>query len=260
MFYSYVAPVAGILLVGPVGKSTTATESPEHSEDAEIEPEFAVSQRRERTHASMKTNKESDLQGTEATAPTLDTTHTMEEPLTVSEVYERFRRPIHSYIFRLLGSQEDADDITQEVFIRAFTAWNNLHDRENLSAWLYRIATNLCVDLMRRRKRISWWPLTRRKSDSERGEARFEEDGSYLPADSGGIPEVAEREHIRQALASMPEEYAIALVLSAAQGVPYQEIAVITGISPNAAATRISRAKRMFAEYYSRLNEQRIEK
>src|SRR5437588_3705727 len=100
MCYSYVAPVAGILLVGPVGKSTTATESPEHSEDAEIEPASAVSQRRERTHASMKTNKESDLQGTEATAPTLDTTHTMEEPLTVSEVYERFRRPIHSYIFR----------------------------------------------------------------------------------------------------------------------------------------------------------------
>jgi RNA polymerase sigma-70 factor (ECF subfamily) len=58
----------------------------------------------------------------------------------------------------------------------------------------------------------------------------------------------------------MPAEYAIALVLSASQGVPYQEIAIITGISPNAAATRISRAKRMFAEYYSRLNEQRIEK
>ena len=261
MFYSYLTPVAGILLAGPVGKSTTAKGASQHSEDAESGPEYAVSRRRERTHASMKTDKERDWRGTETTAPALDTTHTMEEPLTVSEVYERFRRPIHSYIFRLLGSQEDADDITQEVFIRAFTAWNNLHDHENLSAWLYRIATNLCIDLMRRRKRISWWPLARRQPSGDGSEARFfEEDGSYLPADSGGIPEVAEREHIRQALASMPAEYAIALVLSAAQGVPYQEIAVITGISPNAAATRISRAKRMFAEYYSRLSEQRIEK
>jgi RNA polymerase sigma-70 factor (ECF subfamily) len=208
----------------------------------------------------MKRKKERDWQD-EATAPALDTTQSnMEEPLTVSEVYERFRRPIHSYIFRLLGSQEDADDITQEVFIRAFTAWNDLYERSNLSAWLYRIATNLCIDLMRRRKRISWWPLTRRKPDGEWSESRFEEDGSYLPSDSGGIPEVAEREHIRQALASMPEDYAIALVLNAAQGVPYSEIAVIVGISPNAAATRISRAKRIFAEHYARLSEQQVEK
>ncbi len=259
MFYSYLVTAAGILLAGPVGKSKTGAEALMHSGNAEAGPGLEIAQPPERTHVSMKTNKERDLQGTETPAPALDTAHTKEGPLTVSEVYERFRRPIHSYIYRLLGSQEDADDITQEVFIRAFTAWNDLYDRENLSAWLYRIATNLCVDLMRRRKRISWWPLTRSKANSEQGEARFEEDNSYLPADSGGIPEVAEREHIRQALASMPRDYAIALVLNAAQGVPYQEIAVIVGVSPNAAATRISRAKRMFAEYYSRLSEQNVE-
>src|SRR6185312_14745842 len=230
MFYSYLVPIADILLAGPVGK----TETLRHP-DVVTKPGPAVSQPRERTHASMKRNKEQDWQD-EATASALGSTQsTMEEPLTVSEVYERFRRPIHSYIFRLLGSQEDADDITQEVFIRAFKAWNDLYDHANLSAWLYRIATNLCVDLMRRRKRISWWPLTRRKSNSERSEARFEEDSSYLPSDSGGIPEVAEREHIRQALASMPQDYAIALVLNAAQGVPYRILSGI-GAIPAAAA------------------------
>src|SRR5258705_10461908 len=74
-------------------------------------------------------------------------------------LYERFRRPIRSYIYRLLGSQEDADDVTQEVFVRVFTAWDGLHDRDNLSAWLYRIATHLSVDLLRRGQRISWWSL-----------------------------------------------------------------------------------------------------
>jgi len=170
-------------------------------------------------------------------------------------LYERFRRPIHSYIYRMLGSLEDADDVTQEVFMRAFTVWNDLYERENLSAWLYRIATNLCVDQLRRRKRISWLPLMHR-GHGEHFEGPIDENSSYLPSNSGGIPEIGEREHIQLTLASMPVEYAVALVLSAAQGVPYQEIAAIVGISPNAAATRISRAKRMFEEHYWRLSKE----
>ncbi len=171
-------------------------------------------------------------------------------------LYEKYKRPIHTYVYRLLGSQEDADDLTQEVFMRAFVSWDDLYDHDNLSPWLYRIATNLCVDLLRRRKRISWWPLTKRRGGEQQFDSGSEEDAPYLPPDSGGIPEVFEREQIRLALASMPEDYAIVLVLSAAQGLPYQDIATIVGISPNAAATRISRAKRMFAEQYGRLNEE----
>ena len=167
-------------------------------------------------------------------------------------LYEKFKRPVHSYIYRLLGSHEDADDLTQEVFTKAYLAWNDLYDRENLSSWLYRIATNLCIDQLRRRKRISWWPLARRSNTSE--QMNGDEELSYLPPDSGGIPEIAEREHIKHALANIPADYAIVLVLSAAQGVPYQEIGQIVGISPNAAATRISRAKRLFAEEYQRLS------
>jgi RNA polymerase sigma-70 factor (ECF subfamily) len=173
----------------------------------------------------------------------------------LSDVYERFRRPIHSYVSRLLNSQEDADDVTQEVFVRLFIAWDGLHDRDHLSAWLYRLATNLSIDLLRRHKRISWWPLAWRRMGDQPRESRAEEDDSYLPPDSGGIPEIFEREHMRLALASIPQEYAIVLVLNAAQGVPYQEVAAIIGISPGAAATRISRAKKMFREHYQRIGQ-----
>ena len=169
-------------------------------------------------------------------------------------LYEQYKRPIHTYIYRLLRSQEDADDLTQEVFLRAFVAWNDLYDRNNLSAWLYRIATNLCVDVLRRRKQIAWWPLAWCRSANSQLEEGVEEDVSYLLPNSGGIPEVFEREHIRLALANMPTDYAIVLVLSAAQGLSYQDIATVVGISPPAAATRISRAKRLFAEQYQRLN------
>src|SRR5258708_6270224 len=78
MFYSYLVAVAGILLAGPVGKSKTGAEALMHSGNAEAEPGLEIAQPRERTHASMKTDKERDLQGTETSASTLDTAHTME--------------------------------------------------------------------------------------------------------------------------------------------------------------------------------------
>lgn len=205
---------------------------------------------RERTVAGMSKNRIKQVKG--AVPP-----EEKEQPLDLIVLYEKYKRPIHTYVYRLLGSQEDADDVTQEVFVRAFVSWNELYDHGNLSPWLYRIATNLCVDLLRRRKRISWWPLVRRTADQQ-FERTAEEDASYLPPDSGGIPEVFEREHIRLALASMPEDYAIVLVLNAAQGLSYVDVATVVGISPNAAATRISRAKRMFAEQYRRLNEEEM--
>lgn len=214
----------------------------------EMRQRDATTWTRERTVAGMSKNKIKPSQGTASA-------NEKEQSLDLIVLYEKYKRPIHTYVYRLLGSQEDADDVTQEVFIRAFVSWKDLYDHDNLSPWLYRIATNLCVDLLRRRKRISWWPLARRVANQQ-FERSTEEDASYLPPDSGGIPEVFEREHIRLALASMPEDYAIVLVLSAAQGLSYQDVATIVGISPNAAATRISRAKRMFAEQYLRLNEE----
>lgn len=215
--------------------------------EPETEHGRAITWTRERTVGGMSKNRIKPNQNT-------GSSEERGQSLDLVMLYEKHKRPIHTYVYRLLGSQEDADDVTQEVFVRAFVSWNELYDHENLSPWLYRIATNLCVDLLRRRKRISWWPLVRH-SPGQQFERATEEEASYLPSDSGGIPEVFERDLIRLALAKMPEDYAIVLVLNASQGLSYQDIATVVGISPNAAATRISRAKRMFAEQYQRLNE-----
>jgi len=176
------------------------------------------------------------------------------------QLYEHYRRPIHSYVYRLLGSLEDADDVTQEVFVRACTSWTRLYERENLSSWLYRIATNLCVDMLRRRKRISWWPLHPRHRNGDGSMEELNPDLAPFLANSGGIPDIAERELIHLTLARLPTDYSVVLVLSAAQGISYQEIATIIGISSNAAATRISRAKKMFAEQYQRLSKDGVDK
>ena len=109
-----------------------------------------------------------------------------EQSLELIMLYEKFKRPIHAYVYRLLGSQEDADDLTQEVFMRAFVSWDDLSDRDHLSPWLYRIATNMCVDLLRRRKRISWWPLTRRSPDLMQERSSEEEVAMHSMALSPG--------------------------------------------------------------------------
>jgi RNA polymerase sigma-70 factor, ECF subfamily len=248
MFYSIAIP--GILQAWPgMGTNNEITARSENDKGfaATASRGERASHSRERAHTSMTMNKSTDSSDINTALYSSDV-----HVLDFGMLYEKFKRPVHSYIYRLLGSHEDADDLTQEVFTRAYVAWNDLYDRENLSSWLYRIATNLCIDQIRRRKRISWWPLVRRNHAGE--QLNGDEEISYLPPDTGGIPEIAEREHIRLALANIPADYAIVLVLSAAQGVPYQEIGKIVGISPNAAATRISRAKRLFAEQYQRLS------
>ncbi len=174
-----------------------------------------VPQSQERAHVGMTGNKSTDSSDIDTILHSSNV-----QVLDFGMLYEKFKRPIHSYTYRLLGSHEDADDLTQEVFTRAYVAWNDLYDRDNLSSWLYRIATNLCIDLLRRRKRISWWPLMRPNRAGEQLNGAGDEEISYLPSNDGGIPEIAEREHIRLALANIPTEYAIALSIERGAGCP----------------------------------------
>jgi RNA polymerase sigma-70 factor, ECF subfamily len=193
-----------------------------------------------------------------ASAPGSDTALPSEDTQRLTLLYERFRRPIYTYIYRLLANQDDAADATQEVFLRACMHWEQLRDRESLSEWLYRVATNLCIDLLRKRKRLSWWKLPRHSRDDEGDEGASEEDArAFLSAELGDVLVVAEREHIQLALARLPHEYAVVLVLSVVQGIPYQEIAGIIGVSPGATASRLSRAKKMFVEQYQRISQER---
>ena len=137
----------------------------------------------------------------ENTAALRSDARTGEKTLAVTQLYDEFRRRIYSHSYRLLGNQQDADDITQEVFVSAYLTWDSLSDRDNLSGWLYRIATNLCIDLLRQRKRISCWAY-------EYADGIIEEDDSFRISHSGGIPEIAEREHIQRTFAHLPKGYA----------------------------------------------------
>ncbi|HEX6544176.1 MAG TPA: RNA polymerase sigma factor [Ktedonobacterales bacterium] len=177
-----------------------------------------------------------------------------EKEALLTAVYHEYSGQIHSYASRLLGNMEDADDITQEVFIRVHGHLAELRDPARIKSWLYRIATNLCMDQLRRRSR------TRRIFGIAVPLGGESDDGDHTPArevanpgSSAPIDQVAERDHIAGALREMPPKYAVCLMLHSAQGLSYREIADILGISPGAAAVRLTRARDLFGRHYNAL-------
>jgi RNA polymerase sigma-70 factor (ECF subfamily) len=106
-------------------------------------------------------------------------------------IYEHFSPQIHRYVYRLVGSQEMADDITQDTFLRAFQGIQSIARDSNVSAWLYRIASNACFDMLRRRKLITWMPIM---EESDKTAEFTEEDFS---------PQLIESHMVRRTLGEM---------------------------------------------------------
>lgn len=174
----------------------------------------------------------------------------------LAAIYREYSGQIHTYAYHLLGNPEDADDITQEVFIRAHARLNQLREQTSMRSWLYRIATNLCMDHLRRRARVKRiFGL-----ESPLGGGATDEDAPpreiAQPLAAAEIDSVAERDHISLALKRMPDKYAVCLLLHSLQGLSYREIADVVGISPGAAAVRLSRARDLFGRYYEELRKE----
>ncbi|MEO7003586.1 MAG: RNA polymerase sigma factor [Ktedonobacterales bacterium] len=179
----------------------------------------------------------------------------------LTAVYTEYSAAIHTYAYRLLNNQEDADDVTQEVFIRAFAHLPQLREAGRLRPWLYRIATNLCMDYLRRRSRIRKvfgvaLSLGAGMDDDDEGGPLREVAQPGATATLDGMEGVAERDHIVHALKRMPPKYAICLLLHSERGLTYREIAEIVGVTPGAAAVRLSRARDLFGKYYEELREE----
>jgi len=155
------------------------------------------------------------------------------EPL--ERLWDAYYRPILSYLYRLVGDQGRAEELAQDVFLRAFRALPRLDAGANHRAWLYRIATNAAYDVLRRRRLATWSPL--RDSDAdERAET--------------ALSSVDEQQAVQQALDQIPISYRSVLVLYAVQGFSVKEIGETMGLSEGAVKTRLFRAREFFRRAY----------
>ena len=147
----------------------------------------------------------------------------------------RWERPIYALAYRVIGREEDARDVAQETFLRAFRALSGFKGQAKFSSWLYRITLNLCRDWIRRERRA---PLGQVPDGLDPMELANEQPSPMESLDDT----VARREMtsaVARAMAALPEEQRTAIILKEYHGMTFQEIADLQGCPLSTVKTRL---------------------
>jgi RNA polymerase sigma-70 factor (ECF subfamily) len=147
----------------------------------------------------------------------------------------RYQHRFYAVARRMLGDDGEAQDAVQTTFLRVFRHAADYRDQWRTSTWLYRILTNVCVDHWRKRRRLPLADQTR------------EEPASHACA--------AERMDVDRALAKLPPEARLILILCYVEELSYADIAKARGISINTVKTQLLRAKRAMRKFLGANNE-----
>jgi RNA polymerase sigma-70 factor (ECF subfamily) len=164
-----------------------------------------------------------------------------------AEIVRRYRSPITNYLYRFLNDYEEAVDLAQETFVRVYFAADRYHTDYAFSTYIYRIATNLAISELRRRKRRRLLSLTGLFQGEDNELAEFQ------PTDPRDLPDVElvdseQSRMIEKAIATLPERYRAPIILREIEGRTYEEIAVILKLGLGTTKSRISRARKLLKE------------
>jgi RNA polymerase sigma-70 factor, ECF subfamily len=177
----------------------------------------------------------------------------MEQPAEVTRggpsLEERFEQEAIPYMpemyaaaLRMTRNRSDAEDLVQETFLRAYRGFAGFEEGTNLRAWLYRILTNAYINTYRKRQRE---PVT--VSDDELPEWWLYEKlgGEAMEASAEArVLESLPDEDVQEALASLPEQFRLAVLLADVEGFSYKEIAEILGVPMGTVMSRLHRGRR----------------
>jgi RNA polymerase sigma-70 factor (ECF subfamily) len=151
-----------------------------------------------------------------------------------NQLVRRWERPIHALAYRTLGREEEARDVCQEAFLRAYRSLPGFRGQAKFSSWLYRITLNLCRDWQRRERRS---PIIATPEGVDLISAAAEQ-GPVVP-----IEEMVSRNDmsraVARAMARLPEEQRTAIVLKEYQGLTFQEIADLLDSPLSTVKTRL---------------------
>ncbi len=156
---------------------------------------------------------------------------------------EQYQDKIYGYVSRMLHDPEEAEDVAQEVFIRAYQNLAGFREAASFPTWLYRIATNLAIDAARSRK--SRWGET--VSLDEPAETDAGEISRQLPGDRRGTVSQVESSHLQQivaeAIAQLSAKLRTVIMLYDIEGLSYEEIAQVLGCPVGTVKSRLFNAR-----------------
>jgi RNA polymerase sigma-70 factor, ECF subfamily len=158
-------------------------------------------------------------------------------------IFQRYERQIYSFIYRMMGDADDAYDLTQDCFVKAYRALSGTSDDLNVSAWLHRIASNACLDVLRRRQRLRWLPWEGPKHDHLL---------ISTPIDDPERAAISQetRVTVQRVLDKMSHRHRLALILREYEGLSCEEIGEVMSLSRSAVKSMLFRAREEFRRVY----------
>lgn len=164
-------------------------------------------------------------------------------------IFQLYERQIYGFIYRMMGNAEDANDLTQDCFIRAYKALSQTNDELNISAWLHRIASNACLDVLRRRQRIRWLPWETHKHEHLlHGRPLDEPESNALRSET--------QITVQHVISQMSPRNRMALILREYEGMSCEEIGEILGLSRSAVKSVLFRGREEFRRIYRAVEDQ----
>ena len=160
------------------------------------------------------------------------------------ELIRQYEKKVYTLCFRMCGNSEDAEEAAQDAFLALWRGIDRFRQESSLSTWIYRLATNACIDTLRRRKKQSG-------SVSLDDEELFVDavDTSPQPQETVEHPEA--QKLLQEGLSALPEEYRKVLILREIEGLSYTEIAESASIELGTVKSRISRGRSLLRNFLS---------
>lgn len=174
----------------------------------------------------------------------------------IEQWFTRYQTPLLDYLYGMTRDREWAADLTQETFMRAYAAISRDSAAiERPQAWLYRIATNVALSALRRKRRFEWLPLSVIAPETGSGDADRWRPASHESSGPDVAATVVERDAVWGTLAELPPRWRAALLLQAAGGFAPREVAAELGVSEANARKMLFRAKERFRKLVARQAE-----
>lgn len=154
------------------------------------------------------------------------------------QLFEHYKDYVFNICYRMSNNPEEAEDVSQEVFIKIYRSINDFRGEAKLSSWIYRIAVNTCLKKERRKKLERWISLEFLLQDKQSYRAVCSEETPEQRLQNSEIEQI-----VQQAIRQLPARQKTAIVLQRYENLTYEEIARVMVISHSAVESLLHRAK-----------------